>query len=177
MATTSAFDQLVGAFDPAMVVVTAAAGALRGGCLVGFHGQTGIDPVRYAVRLSKANHTYRVALFAEHLAVHALDAGDADIAELFGGSSGDDVDKLARCAWAAGPSGVPLLARCPNRMVLRTLATVDDGSDHVGFVGEVVSAEVTGGLAPWRVSAAGSIDAGHASAQRPVPRDVTARRG
>ena len=172
---TSAFDELVGAFDPPMVIVTAAAGPLRGGCLVGFHGQAGMEPVRYGIRLSKANHTYRVALFAEHLAVHAVDRRDRDLAELFGATTGDDADKFARCEWESGPSGVPLLVRCPSRMVLRTSAVIDDGSDHVGFVGVVVDTTFAGPLDPLRLPVAERINAGHAAEQRPVPFDVTAR--
>ena len=173
---TPAFDDLVGAFDAPLVIVTAAAGELRGGCLVGFHGQAGIEPVRYGVRLSRANHTFRVAMFAEHLAVHALDRGDGDLAELFGGTTGDHDDKFARCDWDSGPTGVPLLRRCPSRLVLRTAAIVDDGSDHVGFIGAVLEATVTAGLVPLRASDAGAMRAGHPPAQRPVPDDVKARR-
>jgi hypothetical protein len=67
----------------------------------------------------EANFTYRVALFAEHVAVHFLDEGDHDMAELFGGHTGDEIDKFASCQWDRGPSGVPLLERCPNRFVMR----------------------------------------------------------
>lgn len=108
------FDAVVASADAAMVVVTAAAGGQRAGCLVGFHSQTSIEPRRYGVWLSKANHTYRVALMADHLAVHFLTDADRDLAELFGGVSGDDVDKFARCGWEPGPHGVPLLHRCPG---------------------------------------------------------------
>ncbi|MFT3851396.1 MAG: flavin reductase family protein [Ilumatobacteraceae bacterium] len=169
------FEDFVAAFDPPVVIVTAAAGSLRGGCLVGFHSKVSIDPARYSVRLSKANHTYRVALFATHLAVHAPDRSDRDLAELFGGTTGDERDKLAACTWDAGPGGVPLLARCPNRLVLRTVSIVDDGSDHVAFTGEIADAAAAGGLVPLRLSEARSIDAGHPAAQRPVPDDVSAR--
>ena len=62
--------------DPALVVITAADGAERAGCLVGFHSQCSIGPDRYAVWLSKANHTYRVGMLAEVFAVHFLGAED-----------------------------------------------------------------------------------------------------
>ena len=58
------FDEVVASANGAMVVVTAAVGEDRAGCLVGFHNQTSIEPRRYTVWLSKANHTYRVALLA-----------------------------------------------------------------------------------------------------------------
>ena len=41
--------------------------------MVGFHSQCSVDPGRFAVWLSKANHTYGVALRAEVFAVHFLD--------------------------------------------------------------------------------------------------------
>ena len=68
------FGALMGALDAPMAVVTTTAGGERGGCLIGFHAQSSIDPARYTVWLSKANHTYRLALRASHLAVHFLAA-------------------------------------------------------------------------------------------------------
>ena len=41
----------------------------------------------------------------------------ATLAELFGGETGDEVDKFARCAWHEGPEGVPMLDGCANRFV------------------------------------------------------------
>ena len=69
--TSDAFETIAKSFDPALVIVTTAAGDQRAGCVVGFHSQCSIDPLRYAVWLSKANLTYRVALLATHVAVHA----------------------------------------------------------------------------------------------------------
>ena len=171
---SAAFDRLAGALDPAMLVVTAAAGSERDGCLIGFHAQTGIDPVRYEVRLSKANRTCRVALFAERLGVHALEAGDLDLAELFGVQTGDDVDKLAGCALDGDDP--PLLTRCPNRFVLRVRSISDDGSDHVAFVGEVVNARARSAFVPLRLSAVGQLDAGHEATERREPSDTGTHR-
>ncbi|HEU4840852.1 MAG TPA: flavin reductase, partial [Ilumatobacteraceae bacterium] len=89
------FSSLSTSVDPAMVVVTVAHDGRRAGCLVGFHSQCSIEPLRYAVWLSKANHTYRVALLADWLGVHFLTADDHDLAERFGGATGDDTDKFA----------------------------------------------------------------------------------
>ncbi|MEY2462324.1 MAG: hypothetical protein QOH64_462 [Acidimicrobiaceae bacterium] len=128
------FDDLMGHLDHAMVVVTTAAGDQHGGCLVGFHSQCSIKPSRFAVWLSKANHTYRVGVFAEHFAVHVLREEDVALAELFGELTDDEGDKLSRCAWHPGPDGVPLLDDCPNRIVARRVAVHDPGGDHVCFV-------------------------------------------
>ena len=161
MAPTDDFDALVSRFDPAMVVVTTAQGGERSGCLVGFHAQSSIEPRRYSVWLSRANHTYRVALLASHLAVHALSADDRELAEHFGSLTGDQVDKFAGLDWTPGPDGVPLLDRCPHRMVVRRVTLVDDGGDHVCFVTEPVVAESGGPFMPMRLRVAAAIDPGH----------------
>ena len=44
-----------------------------------------------------------------------------DLVELFGGETGDEIDKFERCAWRPGPGGTPLLDGCPNRFVGRVL--------------------------------------------------------
>lgn len=155
--------------DPALVVVTTTDGRERAGCLVGFHTQCSIAPDRYAVWLSKANHTYRVALFADHAAVHLLSADDFDLAELFGGTTGDQVDAFAACAWTAGPNGVPLLDRLPNRLVGRRVSLVDDGdSDHVCLTLAPEVVETAASFSPLRLSAVAGIVPGHDAEERPV---------
>ena len=96
------FDQLVGSLDPAMLVVTTVADGVRAGCLVGFHSQCGIESRRYAVWISKVNEYYRVAEQAETFAVHVLRADQLEVARLFGGETGDEIDKFERCDWTEG---------------------------------------------------------------------------
>ncbi|HEY8548285.1 MAG TPA: flavin reductase family protein [Acidimicrobiales bacterium] len=162
------FSDLVTALDPAMVVVTTADGEELAGCLAGFHGQSSIDPPRYAVWLSKANHTYRVALRSTHLAVHLLTEDDHDLAAAFGSRSGDEVDKFADRPHERGPGGVPLLTECPHRFVLRRTVLVDEGGDHVCVSGEPVDA-AGGSFTPLRLSAVDDIEPGHAAEERPSP--------
>lgn len=169
-ATENAFDELLTALDPPMVVVTTAAGDERAGCLVGFHAQASIHPRRYAVWLSKANHTFRVAMLAEHLAIHFLTTDDLDLAELFGTTSGDDVDKFASCSWHPAHEGPPLLDRCPNRMVVRRTAVLDEGSDHDCFVTEPVASWAAGRFEPLRLSAVADLPPGHPVDDRPTDR-------
>ena len=138
---TDEFDAFVEGLDYPMFVVTAAAGDERAGCLVGFTSQVSIDPPRMLVCLSVQNRTYRVARRADVLAVHVLHPDEHELAELFGGTSGDDIDKFARCSWRAGPSGVPLLEACPRRIVGRVLEQ-DPFGDHVGFLLEPSRVEV-----------------------------------
>ena len=131
MAVDDDFSDLVASMDSAMVVVTVATEDERDGCLVGFHSQASIEPPTYAVWLSTANRTCRLAGQADHLAVHLLDADQHDLAELFGGETGDDVDKLSRVEWEPGVAGVPLLRACDNRFVGRVTRRLDVGGDHV----------------------------------------------
>ena len=81
------FNTLMGGLDSPVIIVTTADERERAGCLVEFHGQSSIEPRRYCVWLSKANYTYRVALYSSHLVIHFLTADDLPLAELFGQSS------------------------------------------------------------------------------------------
>jgi len=122
---------LMSALDAPLVVVTAAEGQERAGCLVGFHCQSSIEPARYAVWLSKANHTYRVALRSAYLAVHFLTASDLWMAERFGTLTGDRTDKFAGLPVRAGPGQVPVLEQCPHWLAARRGTLLDEGGDHV----------------------------------------------
>ncbi len=171
---TSQADDFIARLDTSLVVVTTATSDERAGCVVGFHTQCSIDPLRYAVWLSKANLTYRVALFASHLAIHAVGLDDITLVKLFGGTSGDHTEKFALVNWSPGPGGVPLLDQCPNRMVLEQASRVDDGSDHVCFVGTPVLADMASDFTPLRTSQVGDVDAGHDAEDRETPEQLTA---
>jgi flavin reductase (DIM6/NTAB) family NADH-FMN oxidoreductase RutF len=114
-------------------VVTACDGNHRDGCLVGFATQASMSPARLLVCLSVVNLTYRIAVSAPALAVHLVPDDRHDIAELFGGETGDETDKLARIVWTAGPGGLPLLDDCPVRLVGRIVSRNPFG-DHEGFL-------------------------------------------
>jgi flavin reductase (DIM6/NTAB) family NADH-FMN oxidoreductase RutF len=127
------------------------------GCLVGFATQCSIDPVRFIVCLSNKNRTYRLAKDATHMALHVVPEDRPDLAELFGGETADEVDKLAQVESAPGPGGVPLIAGCPY--VAGSLLDRVDVGDHVAFVLDV---EIkAGGATPMRFARARSIDPGH----------------
>ena len=169
-----ALDALVRSLDGPMAVVTVASPRERAGCLVGFHAQSSIEPRRYTVWLSKANHTYRVGLLSTHAAVHFLTADDRDLAERFGTLSGDRVDKFAGLDVAGGPGGVPVLAACPHRLVGRRVALPDEGGDHVCVVLDPVEVRTTGPFTPLRLSDVRDLDAGHPAGDRPAPASVRA---
>ena len=127
------FSDLVGDLDYPMMIVTAAAGGERAGCLVGFATQCSIDPPRFAVWLSRKNHTFRVAENSGVLAVHFLATADQPLAELFGGTTGDEVDKFSRCRSREGPGGVPVLEDC-SRWFAGEIVERFPTEDHVGFL-------------------------------------------
>jgi flavin reductase (DIM6/NTAB) family NADH-FMN oxidoreductase RutF len=133
MAAERTFQRLVTRLDYPMFIATVAAGGERAGCLIGFATQCSIHPPRFLAGISDKNRTYRVAQDAESMAIHLVPEGATELAELFGGETGDDVDKFERCAWRPGPGDVPLLQDCPNRFVGRILERVDFG-DHKGMV-------------------------------------------
>ena len=163
-----AFGTVMSSADPPLIVLTTAVGDERAGCLVGFHAQSSITPQRYCVWLSKANHTYRVGLRAEHFVVHFLTAADLALAERFGTTSGEDTDKFAGLDLALDEHGVPLLGQCANRMALDRIAMLDDGGDHVCLTARVRSAVTGGDFDPLRVSSATHLVPGHDSDERAI---------
>ena len=173
-----AFDSIMASLDAPMVVVTTATEHERAGCLVGFHSQCSIEPLRYAVWLSKANHTCRVALHATHLAVHYLREDQRDLAALFGELSGDDVDKFDRIATTDGPHGIPLLDDCPDRILFRRTSFLEEGSDHICFMLEPVEAWSSVGSSEGTPrllqSAVEDLTAGHTAEERPDPTEERA---
>ncbi|MEO2096398.1 MAG: flavin reductase family protein [Brachybacterium sp.] len=164
----NAFAALMTATDPAMVVVTTAAEGERAGCLVGFHAQSSISPERYCLWLSKANHTYRVALRSTHFAVHVLSSADHALAERFGTLTGEETDKFAGLDLSRGEGGVPQLGACPQRLLLERITMLDDGGDHVCATARVLSAQREGELDPLRLSSVEHLRAGRDSGEHAV---------
>lgn len=163
-----AFETLMAAVDPPLIVVTTAAEGEQAGCLVGFHVQSSITPQHYCVWLSKANHTYRVGLRAKHFAVHFLTAEDLGLAERFGTLTGEDTDKFEGLDVEPDEHGVPLLKAYPNRLSLERISLLDDGSDHVCLTTRVTSSHTSGDFKPLRVSDAAHLDPGHESEERAI---------
>jgi flavin reductase (DIM6/NTAB) family NADH-FMN oxidoreductase RutF len=167
--TDDHFGTIASSLDAALIVVTAAEGEQRAGCLVGFHSQSSIEPLRYCVWLSKANYTYRVALHSTHLAVHFLTSSDLPLAEWFGTRTGDSADKFAGIRAEPGPGGVPVLENCQHWLVGRRTTLVDDGGDHVCMMTEPVAVRTGGPFRPLRLSQAAHLRPGHGNEERPAP--------
>lgn len=127
------FLKLAGSLDYPLFIVTAADGERREGCVIGFATQCSIDPARFLAGLSRENRTYRLALAVDALAVHLVPREQIELAKLFGGETGDEIDKFDRCAWHPGPRGLPILDGCPGWFAGDIRARHDLG-DHVGFL-------------------------------------------
>ncbi|MFD4630799.1 flavin reductase family protein [Streptomyces sp. NPDC058284] len=172
-------DAFTGLLNPPVYVVTAATGdGRRAGCLVGFASQCSLDPTRFAVWLSKANHTYDLALEVRTLAVHLLPHDRHDLAERFGSLCSAETDKFAGLPWHEGPDGTVVLDDALGWFTGRVHERVD-GGDHVAFILDPVltraagtsgtenteGTEGTEGTAEERAAltlhGVGDIDAGH----------------
>ena len=161
-------DDLMGSVDSPLIVVTTSAQGERAGCLVGFHSQASIDPEHYCFWLSKANHTYRVALRSERFAVHFLTDVDRESARHFGSLSGMETDKFAGLDFTVTEDGVPLLADLPNRLIVERIAILDDGSDHVCLTARVIAIEFGQSFTPLRPSQLGDLTPGHNAEERAI---------
>jgi flavin reductase (DIM6/NTAB) family NADH-FMN oxidoreductase RutF len=156
----AAFEQLVGRLDYPMFIVTTRAGEEMAGCLVGFASQCSIDPPRFLVCLSEKNRTCAVASGAEALAIHFVPASATDLAELFGGETGDEVDKFARCEWLEGPRGLPVLTACENWLVGEIVDRRTLG-DHIGFLLAPVDAHASPDFDEFSFHRARRLEPGH----------------
>lgn len=154
------FAKLTAEVDPLMLIVTVSSGDERAGCLIGFATQCSIDPPRFLACISDKNRTLRVADGATAMAVHFVPPSAAGLARLFGGETGDDLDKFARCRWHEGPAGQPILEGCRSWFVGRIIERHVLG-DHVGFVLDPIAAAHDGAEPHGRFSDVGHIDAGH----------------
>jgi flavin reductase (DIM6/NTAB) family NADH-FMN oxidoreductase RutF len=132
----------------------------RAGCLVGFATQCSIDPPRFLACISKENRTFDVVRTADTVVVHFLGRGQRALAELFGGQTGDEVDKFELCEWAPGPEGVPVLVDVPGWFAGHVLDRRDLG-DHEGLWLEPIAAEDRGGALDLGFQDVKGIDPGH----------------
>jgi flavin reductase (DIM6/NTAB) family NADH-FMN oxidoreductase RutF len=158
-AVKQVFDTLAGDLEYPMFIVTVAEGGERSGCLVGFATQCSIDPPRFIVCISVKNHTFRVGRDARSMAVHLVPDDADDLVELFGGETGDDVDKFERCDWHEGPDGLPIIDRCGSWFAGRVLERLDAG-DHHAFLLEPFAAEHAGAQ-HYSVHRAARVEPGH----------------
>jgi flavin reductase (DIM6/NTAB) family NADH-FMN oxidoreductase RutF len=161
MAThATTFPELMGQLDYSMLVVTAAADGERGGCLVGFSTQVSIHPGRFLVCISDKNRTFRIARHARELVVHFVPREQGELAELFGGQTGDEVDKFAEIDWRPGPGGAPIVTALENWFAGRIVEHFDFG-DHHGFLLEPIEGQSGRGEGSLTFHRAKRIEPGH----------------
>lgn len=146
--------------DYPLHVVTTASAHERAGCIVGFASQVSIRPPRMLVGISVENRTHTVVAQADLVVVHLLDARQHALAALFGGETGDEVDKFARCSWQSGPEGIPILDDCPRVLVARIIERFDLG-DHTGLLLDPVSIEVRPGEPTLTLADLDDVEPGH----------------
>jgi flavin reductase (DIM6/NTAB) family NADH-FMN oxidoreductase RutF len=160
MADTQTFNELARQLDYSMFIVTTAAGGELAGCLVGFASQVSIKPPRFLACLSVKNRTYQVAGRAEVLIVHFVPQDATELAEHFGGETGDEVDKFAQIDWREGPSGAPIVTALENWFAGRILKRLNLG-DHCGFLLEPIAGQAGRSESPLTFHRAKSIEPGH----------------
>jgi len=155
----SPFEKLVATLDYPLYVVTTAVENERAGCLIGFATQCSIHPPRFLVCISKKNHSFLLARRSSMLAVHVVEERHKEIAEIFGGETGDEVDKFARVPWHS-VHGVPILDDFERWFAGAVLERIDLG-DHVGFLLEPVDTERSGASEQLTYQHARDIKPGH----------------
>jgi flavin reductase (DIM6/NTAB) family NADH-FMN oxidoreductase RutF len=142
------------------IVTVVGADGERDGCLIGFATQCSIKPQRFIACISKQNRTFDAVRGADAIVVHFLGAQQRELAELFGGETGDEVDKFELCAWSEGPFGIPVLDDVPGWFAGRILERFD-GGDHMALLLDPVEAEDRGGALDLGFQAVKPIDPGH----------------
>jgi flavin reductase (DIM6/NTAB) family NADH-FMN oxidoreductase RutF len=146
--------------DYSLFIVTVAADGQRSGCLVGFASQVSIRPPRFLICLSVKNRTFEVAKRASVLVVHFVPEQAEELAVLFGGETGDETDKFARCEWREGPEGAPVLNSLEDWFAGRILERLDFG-DHWGLLLEPIDGDAHRSGSPLTFRRAKWIEPGH----------------
>ena len=155
----SPFERLAATLDYPLYVMTTAVDDELTGCLIGFATQCSIHPPRFLACLSKQNHTLQLARRAAVLAVHVIDEQNRDLAELFGGETGDEIDKFAQVRWHSA-HGVPILDDC-DRWFAGSVLEQHDLGDHVGFLLAPLDTEQHGRAEQLTFQQARDIEPGH----------------
>ncbi len=154
------FHGLMAQLDYSLFIVTVSADGQRSGCLVGFASQVSIRPPRFMICLSVKNRTFEVAKRASVLVVHFVPQQAEELAVLFGGETGDETDKFARCEWREGPAGAPVLNSLEDWFAGRILERLEFG-DHWGLLLEPIDGEAHRSGSPLTFRRAKWIEPGH----------------
>jgi flavin reductase (DIM6/NTAB) family NADH-FMN oxidoreductase RutF len=139
----TAVSALFAQIDPAVWLITAAAGDRRGGLIATFVSQASIVPElpRVLVGLAKQHHTTGLVEAGGAFAAHLLAEEHVEWVWRFGLHSGRDGDKLGGLAVTVGMTGSPLLSDAAGWLDCRVEATLDTG-DRTVYLAEVVDARL-----------------------------------
>ena len=138
MSVEETFNALVGDLEYPMFIVTAQAGRRAAGLPRRIRDADEHPPAALpGLPVARQPHVPPRPR-RRRLGVHCVPEDAGGLAELFGGETGDAVDKFARVPWHEGPEGVPLLDDCANRFVGRVVERMDAG-DHTAFLLEPVA--------------------------------------
>jgi flavin reductase (DIM6/NTAB) family NADH-FMN oxidoreductase RutF len=135
---------LFASLDRELWLVSAAAGARRGGLIATFVGPASIvgDLPRVVVGLARQHHTWGLVEASRAFALHLLAEKHLALVWRFGLKSGRDADKFEGLQVETGATGSPLLADCLGWLDCRVEASMD-GGDRTVYLAEVVQARAT----------------------------------
>lgn len=127
--------------DPALWLVTAQAGARRGGLIATFVASASIVPEmpRVLVGLARQHHTWELVEQSGAFALHLLGERHLDWVWRFGITSGREGDKLAGLDVTAGATGSPLLSDGLTWLDCRVEARLQTG-DRTVYLAAVADA-------------------------------------
>lgn len=134
---------VLGRVDPVLWVVTAAAGARRGGLVATFVSEASIVPEspRVVVGLARQHHTWDLVEASGAFALHLVGADRIDWIWRFGVGSGRARDKLEGLDTHGGVTGAPVLPEALGWLDCRVEARLDAG-DRTVYLGAVEAGEL-----------------------------------
>jgi flavin reductase (DIM6/NTAB) family NADH-FMN oxidoreductase RutF len=138
--------------DREVWLVTAAAGACRGGLIATFVSQASLpaELPRVLVGLARQHHTWGLVEASGAFALHLLTERQLDRVWRFGLRSGRDGNKLEGLPVRTGTSGSPLFNDAPAWLDCRVEARLDTG-DRTVYLAEVLDAQVQAAPPPLTV--------------------------
>ncbi|MCG6895888.1 MAG: flavin reductase family protein [Thiocapsa sp.] len=141
--TQAAVSEIFHLYDPPLWLVTARAGARRGGFVATSATRASIVPdlPRMLVAVAKHHHTWELIESSGGFALHLLCADDLASVWRFGLVSGHQVDKLADLSLPATPNGAPLLTSALCWLDCRVEDRLDTG-DRTAYLAAVTGGEV-----------------------------------
>ncbi len=124
-----------------VTVVTAAGGDRPVGFTATSFTSVSLCPPLVSFCLDRGSSSWPVVRMAEHVAVHLLDDGQAELARTFATRG---IDRFAAAAWRPGPYGVPLLDHTLAWLVCRVVDRMAAGDHTIVLAQPLVAAHADG---------------------------------